>query len=589
MKPTHLFPASLSPLHALSLVTLAIGLAGCGSGSDPVTPAAPTAPPPPPAIPTAMTCEQLKNLTIPATAIGLPTTGASIESTAVVPAAGAGAGFIGEYCKVIGAINPVDPNAPKVRFQVNLPVNWNNKSMMFGGGGYDGELGIFINAVHGGPLDQLSPQGRGYAVYGGDAGHTQQPPFIFGRDASFAKNAESLANFSGDALKKTRDAATYVINARYLLPIQKAYFFGGSTGGREAFAVVQRWPRDFDGVISLFPAWNSAAMTLQFGRVARALSQPGAYPSVAKRILLQNAATAKCDALDGVADGIISNVTACNAAFDPSTATVDGTVGGTLLRCAGGIDTGDTCLSDAQITALKVMNTPANFNFALASGETQYPGYNVWGADLGIPYNKPELFLNQILGLNALAPANPMTIDMPYTSVYYDQWSKYFVTGDANFNGLSLDPENPGTWATRISALSSLQDVNKTDLSAFLARGGKLLIAHGLADVLVSSRATANYVDRVRTSMTRANADKFLRYYEVPGYGHSISNQFNLGWDSVTALENWVERDVAPVNQVATDKTGIPGRTRPLCEYGTWPKYNGSGDANLAVNFSCSP
>ncbi len=583
MKPTHFSPSRRAATHAFSMVALAVGLAACNGGSDPEQP--PVPPPPPP---TAMTCEQLKSLIIPASAIGLPTGGASIESTEKVAASGSGASSLGSYCKLIGAISPVDPNAPKIRFQVNLPDNWNNKSMMFGGGGYNGVLGSFINVVHGGPTDQLTPLGRGYVVYGSDSGHTLKPPFIFGRDGSFATNAEALNNFAGDALKKTHDAARFVINARYLLPVKKTYFLGGSTGGREALAVVQRWPSDFDGVVSFFPAWNSAAMTLQFGRVARAMAQPGAYPNVAKRILLQNAAMAKCDALDGVADGIVSNVSACNAAFDPSNATVDGSVGGTPLRCPGGVDTGDTCLSDAQITALKVMDTPAKFNFGLASGETQYPGVNVWGSDLGIPYNKPELALNQILGLNALAPVHPITPDMPYGAIFYDQWTKYFVTGDANFNGLTLDPENPGNYASRISALSSLQDVNKTDLSAFLARGGKLLIAHGLADVLVSSRATANYVDRVRTSMTRANADKFLRYYEVPGYGHSVSNQFNLGWDSVTALENWVERDVAPVNQVAIDKTGVPGRSRPLCEYGTWPKYKGSGDVNLAVNYSCS-
>lgn len=176
---------------------------------------------------------------------------------------------------------------------------------------------------------------------------------------------------------------------------------------------------------------------------------------------------------------------------------------------------------------------------------------------------------------------------MPYAATFYDQWIKYFVTRDANFNSLTVDPENPGTWATRISTLSSLQDMNQSDLSAFMNKGGKLLIAHGTADALVSSRATAQYVERMKTSMGEAKVNSFFRYYEVPGFGHSISDTFNLGWDSVTTLENWVERGVAPVNQVATDKTGVVGRTRPLCDYPMWPRYKGSGDANLAVNFGC--
>ena len=110
-----------------------------------------------------------------------------------------------------------------------------------------------------------------------------------------------------------------------------------------------------------------------------ALAQPGAYPNTAKKGLVFQAAMQACDALDGVVDGLISNQVKCEATFDPATATVNGAP----LRCAGGADTGDTCLSDAQITALKVLDAGARFNFQLASGETGYPGYNVWGSDLG--------------------------------------------------------------------------------------------------------------------------------------------------------------------------------------------------------------
>lgn len=561
---------------SLSLSLLVLCLSACGGAGTPTPPAT-----------KASSCTELQSLSIPAAEIGLPTLGASIESSELMPASGSGASALGSYCKVVGVIAPVDRSAPNIRFQLNLPEAWNNKSMMFGGGGYNGDKSAFLNNVHAGPPDQLTPQGRGYAVFASDSGHTQNTTNIYGRDASFGLNPEALNNFTGDALKKTHDAASFVIRAHYLQTPQKSYFLGGSTGGREALEVVQKWPQDFDGVIAIYPAWNSAAMTLQFGRVGRAFAQPGAYLNVAKRTLLLNAAMAACDKLDGVLDGIVSNVAQCNRIFDPATATVDGSATGAPLRCAGGADSGDTCLSDPQIAALKVMNSAARFNFTLASGETGYPGYNVWGSDLGIPSTRPELPLNQILGLNAQQPANPVTVNMPYGTVYYDQWAKYFVSGDTNFNGLALDQENPGIQASRISALSILQDINKTDLSAFLAKGGKLLMAHGSADVLVSSRATADYVDRVRASMGVGKVSQFLRYYEIPGYGHSMSTVFNAGWDSVSALENWVERGVVPANQVVTDKSGIPGRTRPLCEYGSWPQYKGSGDPNLAINFTC--
>ena len=110
---------------------------------------------------------------------------------------------------------------------------------------------------------------------------------------------------------------------------------------------------------------------------------PGAYPNQPKRKVLYDAAIAACDNLDGVNDGLISNVAACNASFDPSTAMLNGQP----VRCANGADTGDTCLSDAQINALQVYNSQIVFGYALGSGETQYPGFNVWGADLGMSGN----------------------------------------------------------------------------------------------------------------------------------------------------------------------------------------------------------
>ena len=84
-----------------------------------------------------------------------------------------------------------------------------------------------------------------------------------------------------------------------------------------------------------------------------------------------------------------------------------------------------------------------------------------------------------------------------------------------------------------------------------------------------------------------SSASGFCSYYEVPGYGHAVSTVFNATWDSLTALENWVEKGVAPKAQVTTDTVGIPGRKRPLCEYPTWPRYRGAGDANDAESYVC--
>lgn len=562
----------------LTAAVIAIaGLAGCASQRPEA--AAPA--------PAALNCAQLSGMTIPAAAIGLPTTGASVTSVQTIPAAGTGAAATGEYCKVLGEIHPVDSRAPQIKFQLNLPANWNHKAVMFGGGGYNGSIPASAGNIPAGPTDQPTPLGRGYATFGSDSGH--QANANGSRDGTFGANDEALHNFAGDALKKTRDTAVALIQARYAGSVQKTYFAGGSTGGREALLVAQNWPQDFDGAIALYPAWNAASLDLQFGRITRALAQPGAYPNRAKRQALYDAAMAICDRLDGVTDGLISNANACHARFSPASAMLNDAP----LRCAGGADTGDNCLSDAQIAAFQVIETPLTLSYKLASGETGYPGFNTWGTDFGNPGASPLQPTVLTLALGTVQPANPMpavtaTSSPPYNGTFWDQWVKYFVTRDASFNSLSLDPQNPGAWQTRIVALTGIQDANKTDLSAFQAKGGKILMAHGMADALVSTRGSEQYYSRLRATMGEAKVASFMRYYEIPGYGHSVSSLFNAAWDSLTTLENWVEKGISPPAQTVADTAGVPGRTRPLCDYPAWPRYNGAGDVNAAQSFNCA-
>lgn len=554
----------------------ALALAACHGGDDDGSPS-------PSPSPTPLTCAQLAGMAVPASAIGLQTTGATVTAATTVAASGTGVTATPEYCQVDGTIAPVDQTAPKITFRVAMPTQWNSKVVMFGGGGYDGTVPSVTGNVPAGPTTQPAPLARGYAVFSSDSGH--QAGALGSRDGSFGTNDEAVANFSGDALKKTRDTAVYLLSKRYAVDKPKrAYFAGGSSGGREALAVVQRWPQDWDGIIALYPAWNAATLDLQFGRITRALAQPGAYPSQLKRKALLDSATATCDALDGVADGLISNIPACNATFDPSTAMLNGAP----LRCPGGADTGLSCLSDAQINALKVYATPITFAYPLASGETQYPGFNVWGADLGVVNTAPAQATVTALALNLLQPTNPMPTTAPYFSVFWDQWIRYFVARDPNVNSLNVDPQNPGAYQARISALTAEQDVNKTDLSAFNKKGGKILMAHGMSDALVSTQSTEQYYVRLQQTMGASTVANFVRYYEIPGYGHSISTIFNASWDSLTTLENWVERGATPPAQTVADTAGVPGRTRPLCEYPTFPRYNGSGNVNVASSFTCA-
>lgn len=531
--------------------------------------------------PAARSCAAMGTLAVAAGDVALPTSGARVVAAAEVAASGVGAALRPAHCLVSGEIAPVDPAAPPIRFNLALPVDWNGKALMLGGGGLNGSIPNVVGNVSAGPVDKPLPLARGYAVFGSDSGH--QANALGSLDASFGMNDESLANYAGDALKKTRDVAMALIAARYGRKPAKAYFAGGSTGGREAIKAVQRWPADWDGAIAWYPASAGMVSILGGQRMNRALAQPGAYPNAAKRDALFRAALQACDGLDGVMDGLVSDQDRCNAIFDPSTARLDGAP----LRCPGGADTGDHCLSDAQITAMKAINTPTRLDY-LASGETQHPGYNIWGADTGIyTRTQPIQPIVDFLAFNKSAPTKPMPMDAPYISIYLDQWVKYHVTRDLSYDSLSLDPENPGAWASRISLLSATMD-NRTDLSAFAAKGGKLLLAHGLNDVLVSSRSTRALYNTWVAQMGALPVHRFTRYYEVPGYNHAASSVFNATWDSLAALEDWVENGKPPERQVTTDTVGVPGRTRPLCDYPLWPRYKGVGDVNAAGSFTCA-
>ncbi|MFY1693091.1 tannase/feruloyl esterase family alpha/beta hydrolase [Plantactinospora sp. WMMB782] len=507
-------------------------------------------------------CVELAGSRIPASVVSLPTRGGRVESAALVTQTVSGKTV--EYCDVQAAIFPVDPAAPDIRMRLGLPVGWNRAAMMFGGGGFNGTVPNLAQNVPFGRPDQPAPLARGYATFGSDSGHQAGPAGSL--DGSFAMNDEALRNFAaGDALRKTRDAAVHLIRRGYGAGPSRAYFAGGSTGGREALVVAQRWPDAFDGVISAYPAWNNTAEVLHLGHIAQVMSRPGAFPGPAKQTLLYESVLAACDGRDGVEDGIVSNPDGCH--FDPR-----------VLRCPRGADTGDDCLSDPQIASVVAASTPLRWPYRIASGERYYPGFPLLsGADMRTP----------VLGFGTSAPANPMPVTSGYGVQYWDQWVKYFLTRDPGHNSLDVDPRRPGRWLPRISHLSTIQDRNDPDLRPFARSGGKLLLLHGAADELVSHWSTNDYYRRVLGTVGPGQTRQFMRYYLVPGANHANvgAPAFAANWDSLSALERWVEQGRPPVEPVAVD--GRDGRTRPLCEYPGWPRYR-SGDPDSAQSFVCS-
>jgi hypothetical protein len=538
-------PAQLTLVTALASVTVFVGAGPAGATVN-----------------TTPKCTELTAQQVPASAISLPTRGGHVESAALVTEVVSGKSV--EYCSVRAAISPVDPSAPDIKLQIALPVGWNHASLMFGGGGFDGTIPAVTQNVPYGRPDAAAPLARGYVTYGSDSGHQAGPAASL--DGSFGLNDEALRNFAaGDALKKTHDVTMFLIRRAYGAGPGRTFFAGGSTGGREALVVAQRWPAAFDGVISAYPAWNNMAEILDLGYLAQVMSRPGAFPGPDKQTLVYNSVIAACDARDGVADRIISNPNGCD--FNPR-----------VLRCPTGADTGPTCLSDAQITSVVAASTPFSWRYPIASGERYYPGFPLLsGADMRTPY----------LGFGTTGPADPMPVTSGYGFQYWDQWVKYFLTRDPGYNSLDVDPRHPGQWLPRISYLSTLEDRNNTDLRPFARAGGRLLLVHGAADELVSNRSTNDYYRRVLDTVGPGQTREFMRYYLMPGSNHANfgAPAFAGTWDVLSALEQWVGPGRAPVKPVAVDSRD--GRTRPLCEYPRWPKYR-SGDPASAQSFECS-
>src|ERR1700688_593283 len=121
----------------------------------------------------AVNCADLANLKIPAGEIGPPSGGATITSAqmANVPADPLNPGATRDYCKVLGAVLPIDPNAPPVNFEVNLATDWNGKSVQYGGGGSNGVLITGLAPLRDARRDTPVPVARGFATWGTDSGH----------------------------------------------------------------------------------------------------------------------------------------------------------------------------------------------------------------------------------------------------------------------------------------------------------------------------------------------------------------------------------------------------------------------------------
>jgi len=393
---------------------------------------------------------------------------------------------------------------------------------------------------------------------------------------AFALNDEALVNFAYAAYKKTRDLALDVAAQFYGRRPERLYYFGGSEGGREGLTMAQRFPDDYDGIVSIVPVINWVALQSAGNRTGL-VQQNGGWLNAAKLALVRKAVIAACDADDGLADGVISRYEDCAKKFDAKT-----------LRCPAGKDTGDTCLSDAQVAAIISLHTPYEFPFPLANGLTSYPGYN-WGHE-----DQPDGMLAWVTG------PKPAQFPLPDPAQQGRQWYygnggiRYLVARDPNYNTFDYAPDK---FRERVLEISKLMDSTNPDLSAFAKHGGKLLLKDNAHDFAKSANNTIAYYKSVVTTMGRDSVDRFVRFYVNPGVSHSGAgvsgtdgSALPRAVDFLGVLDAWVTKGDAPETLAQTAQAPAPpftvSATRPLCRYPAYPHYKG-GPPNEAASFAC--
>ena len=480
----------------------------------------------------AVTCESLSSLKLPDGSITSAQTVAA--GTFKLPGArGEQNGAVKNlpaFCRVAATLTPTSDS--DIKIEVWLPIsNWNRKYQAVGNGGWAGSISY---------PEMMEALQRGYATSSTDTGHT-------GATGSFAMgHPEKLIDFGYRAVHEMTVKSKSIIKEYYGSAPQYSYWNGCSTGGRQGLREAQRFPGDFDGIIAgaaANPRTRLASWELWVGQAT--LKDSESYIPKSKYPMVHQAVIAQCDETDGLKDGLIQDPRQCR--FDPK-----------VLLCKA--EDGPTCLTAPQVrAATQVMGTPKNSK----TGEEIYPGLEP-GTELGwsVMAGGPRPF-----------------------STAVDQF-KYVVYKDPNWDWHNFDIERDVVLADK----TDNDTINvPPDLKGFKERGAKLLMYHGWSDPNVAPRASINFYNTAVDKLGGpAKNENWIRLFMEPGMGHCRGGEGPNTFDTVTALEQWVEQKKAPDQMIASHSTnGKVDRTRPLCPYPQIATYKGSGSIDDAANFQC--
>jgi len=486
------------------------------------------------------------------------------------------------HCQITGKMNArtsaVDGNAYAIGFEMRLPNAWNGRFFYQANGGIDGSVVTATGGVNGGAA-LTSALSMGFAVISSDAGHLgSQGPF-------FGLDPQARLDYGYQAAGSLTPMAKAAIKTAYGKAPDRSYFGGCSNGGRHTMVAAARYADQYDGFLVGDPGFRlplaaiaNMAAYRSYATVASNAADPSTGFTAAERTLVSNAVLAKCDALDGTADGLVQDTTACQAAFS---------LDRDVPTCTGARD--GTCLSAAQKTVVGKrfagMTTPAGtkiyasfpFDAGLGSGNTAFWNFTA----------PPALDSGATAIIWETPPENPATFN----------GASFALTGDLDAMLAKIQATN--TTYTE-SALSFMTPPNPTQLGMLKNRGAKMMVYHGTSDPIFSSDDTTNWYEGLRTA-NGGDASNFARFYRVPGMTHCSGGPTTDQFDMLTPLVAWVEQGTAPDSVTASVRgagnaagvnTDLPAawsatRTRPLCAYPKVARYKGSGSIESADNFSC--
>ncbi len=486
----------------------------------------------------AATCESLASLKLPDTTVTLAQPVAAGAFS--MPAGGfmpspVSPKSLPAFCRVAATLRPSKDS--DIKIEVWLPASgWNGKFQGVGNGGWIGAITY--------PALMAALQ-KGYASASTDTGHSGGP-----MDGSFALgHPEKVIDFGYRAVHEMTLKAKAIVAAYYDKGAQYSYWNGCSSGGKQGLKEAQRYPNDYDGIIAGAPAnyWTHlTAASVWVGAVSH--KDAASFIPPAKYRMMHDAAVKTCDAVDGLKDGLIDDPRRCH--FDPL-----------VLKCSGA--DAPTCLTAAQVEAAKKIYGPATNP---RTGAAIFPGLEP-GSELG-------------WGLLA-GGKEPSEIGMAeFRNIVYH---------DPNWDWHTFDFDHGVALAEKVD--NNTITANDPNLKQFFSHGGKLLMYHGWTDPLIAPENSINYYSSVLDKMGGASkAGDSIRLFMVPGMDHCGGGEGPNSFDSVSVLEEWVEKSNPPTRIVASHIAGGQvDRTRPLCSYPQVARYKGSGSSDDAANFVCAP